>query len=394
MKRVAERVSVIVPIYNEEKRIGNCLDSIINQTYENMEIILINDGSTDRSLEICQEYADHDSRINLIDCGRAGVVNARNQGLRNATGNYITYVDSDDWIEDAHIKRLIDTVENYRADVVCFGLKRDREEGIFEESFQNIPEGVYEGEELIHSVYTRMLYTGEYYKFGILPCLWAKIFKKTVLEQVSYKVDSRIILGEDGAVTYPALLKAKRIVISPETTYHYYDGQGERRNLRDRHLNESLYYLHKVLYEAFENNENSDILLKQLRDYTSYMAVDMLKKTYGIALNICNIVIEYPEAEGKDVIVYGGGKTGREIYKSMILDPRINVVGWVDKNYQNKNHKLIQSPQIISKIDFDYIILAVRDQKVALEIEEELVCKGMEKNRILWKPVQYEIRYE
>ena len=195
-------------------------------------------------------------------------------------------------------------------------------------------------------------------------------------------------------MTYPALLKAKRIVISPETTYHYYDGQGERRNLRDRHLNESLYYLHKVLYEAFENNENSDILLKQLRDYTSYMAVDMLKKTYGIALNICNIVIEYPEAEGKDVIVYGGGKTGREIYKSMILDPRINVVGWVDKNYQNKNHKLIQSPQIISKIDFDYIILAVRDQKVALEIEEELVCKGMEKNRILWKPVQYEIRYE
>lgn len=389
-----ERVSVIVPFYNEEKRIKNCLDSILSQTYKNMEIILINDGSTDRSLEICRKYATYDLRIKLIDCIKAGVVCARNQGLRNATGNYITYVDSDDWIENTHIERLMDTIQSYKADIVCFGMKREREDNICEKVFQNIPEGVYEGEELARNIYTKMLCTGNYYEFGILPCLWAKIFKKTLLEQVSYKVDSRIILGEDGAVTYPALLKAERVVISSETTYHYYNVQNDRKDFRDSHLNENLYYLHKVLYESFEKHKNSEVLLRQLKDYTAYMAVDMLRKTYGLALNIRNIVIEYPEAEGKDVVVYGGGKIGQEIYKLLFLNPRINIVGWVDKNYQKKNKKLIQSPQIISELNFDYIIIAVGAHKLALEIEDELICKGVEKEKVLWKPVRHEIRYQ
>lgn len=96
---MSDLVSIIVPVYNAEKYLNKCLDSIVNQTYSNLEIILINDGSTDNSLSICNDYTNKDGRIIVIDKHNTGAADSRNEGLKKATGKYIMFVDSDDFID-------------------------------------------------------------------------------------------------------------------------------------------------------------------------------------------------------------------------------------------------------------------------------------------------------
>ena len=112
-----ELISVIVPVYNAEKYLQKCLDSILEQTYQNLEIIIINDGSTDNSGQICQEYEKQDDRIIYIEKENSGVSDTRNAGLDRMTGTYVTFVDSDDWVEPNYIKFLYEKVIDHKADM-------------------------------------------------------------------------------------------------------------------------------------------------------------------------------------------------------------------------------------------------------------------------------------
>ena len=112
------KVSVIVPIYNVERYLDRCLTSIINQTYKNLEIILVNDGSTDNSREIAKGYTTLDNRVKLYDKQNGGLSDARNYGINKATGDYVLYVDSDDWLDITMINTMIEEVKKYNADVV------------------------------------------------------------------------------------------------------------------------------------------------------------------------------------------------------------------------------------------------------------------------------------
>lgn len=117
-------ITVIVPVYNVEKYLEDCIKSIINQTYANIEIILVDDGSTDGSLNICKQYATEDSRITIIQQENHGVSYARNKGIEIAKGNYITFIDSDDWIEKEFIETLYNEAKEKKADVTICGYNR------------------------------------------------------------------------------------------------------------------------------------------------------------------------------------------------------------------------------------------------------------------------------
>ena len=112
-----EMVSIIIPVYNVEKYIVECLESVVNQTYENLEIILVNDGSTDNSKEICLEYAQRDQRIKLYSKENGGLSSARNYGLSKVTGNYVFFLDSDDYLVTDTIENLLNMLINTNADV-------------------------------------------------------------------------------------------------------------------------------------------------------------------------------------------------------------------------------------------------------------------------------------
>ena len=113
-------ISIIVPVYNVEKHLGNCLESILNQLYSNYEVIIVNDGSTDNSTKICEEYAVRDTRIKIINKNNGGVSSARNAGLDNMVGDYFTFVDADDTIEPEFLSTLIQNAESNKADIsIC-----------------------------------------------------------------------------------------------------------------------------------------------------------------------------------------------------------------------------------------------------------------------------------
>lgn len=112
------KISIIIPVYNVEKYLKRCLESVVNQTYKNLEIILVNDGSTDSSLEICNDYADKDPRVLVINQDNKGLSGARNSGLEIAKGDYIGFVDSDDWIETNMFSTMIKVLKDKKVDVV------------------------------------------------------------------------------------------------------------------------------------------------------------------------------------------------------------------------------------------------------------------------------------
>ena len=212
-------ISVIVPIYMIDRYVGICIESILNQTYRNLEIILVDDGGKDRCPEICDLYASKDSRIKVIHKPNGGLVSARKAGLQQSNGAFISYVDGDDWIGSGFIEGLYTAAETSGADMVCAGQTRD----LFSKSvnFTNaIVPGIYEGERL-KWLWQNMLSYGTYYRPGISTYVWNKLFKREVLLGRQATVDNRISIGEDGAVTYPALLGCSRVAVIENVAYHY-----------------------------------------------------------------------------------------------------------------------------------------------------------------------------
>ena len=121
MSKYKSLISIIIPVFNMEDKLNKCIQSVINQTYDNLEIILVNDGSKDNSLKICENYKNIDNRIKLISINNNGVSNARNIGIKNATGKYIGFVDSDDYIDNDMFETLYNNIKDNNADLSIIG---------------------------------------------------------------------------------------------------------------------------------------------------------------------------------------------------------------------------------------------------------------------------------
>ena len=126
---INKKVSIIVPVYNSEKTILRCLDSILNQTYKNIEIIIVDDGSTDNSYNLIKSRLNNDHRIKLIKKENTGVSDSRNNGLEITTGEYVTFIDSDDWIELNLIEKMVEVLEKENVDIVCCNYYLNYEDG-------------------------------------------------------------------------------------------------------------------------------------------------------------------------------------------------------------------------------------------------------------------------
>src|SRR5699024_3815218 len=122
---MSEKVTVIVPVYNVEDYLEKCIDSLLNQTYKNLEIILVNDGSTDDSANICDRYSHQDERVKVFHRNNGGLSDARNAGLKNVTGDYITFIDSDDYAETILIEEALKAIKKYNSEVVIYGYYTD-----------------------------------------------------------------------------------------------------------------------------------------------------------------------------------------------------------------------------------------------------------------------------
>ena len=207
MRLLSEKVSVIVPIYKVEKYLNKCIDSIINQTYTNLEIILVDDGSPDNSPKICDEYAKKDNRIKVIHKQNNGVSSARNVGLDISTGDYIMFIDGDDYIELNMIECMLKNMFDNDVDIVVCNINyvyKDKEFIKYDES------------DRILNNYDAMK---EFIRDGIVQAVvWNKLYKKSIIKDMKFIINK---IHEDEIFSYEAISKANSIYYNSNPFYNY-----------------------------------------------------------------------------------------------------------------------------------------------------------------------------
>lgn len=247
-------ISIIVPVYKVEKYIKQCVDSIIAQTYKDIEIILVDDGSPDNCPYICDNYAKADSRIKVVHKKNGGLMSARQAGLRAATGDYIGFVDGDDWIEPDMYEHFAAVIEKYNPDMaLCeFYFAYPQKDEL---SSQKLSKPYFEKDDMEQEIYPTMLFKGVYFMTGINPCCWSKVFKRELLEKNLYNVTTKIKIGEDAAFTYPCLLEANSVAYVDKFLYHYRINQESMTKAYDIHLEDTILIPFEILKDVFSGSE-------------------------------------------------------------------------------------------------------------------------------------------
>lgn len=238
------KVSVLVPIYNTENFLSQCIESISNQTYSKLEIILVDDGSTDNCLRICKNFAKTDNRIKIIHKTNGGLVSARIAAIEGATGDFILCVDSDDYLDSDMIEKMVNLQIQNNADVVCIGYIKEKKDGSYLRS-NYLESGVYKEDKLKY-LHSKLIYSGNFYQPGIMPFVCNKLVTRNLYKFFQMSVPLEITRGEDVAVMFPLLLKADCIVIDNDIKgYHYRQNSSSICHIVDlEHFNHKLKLFH------------------------------------------------------------------------------------------------------------------------------------------------------
>lgn len=200
-------ISIIVPVYNAENYLNKCIESLINQTYNSLEIILINDGSTDNSRHICEKFAKKDKRIKLINQKNSGVSVARNKGIDIAKGKYICFVDSDDYVSQEFVEKMFNHIKINRADLAICNINKVNNKGIKYQDYTSFDKNIITKEEYYESINS----------FGGF--LWNKIFKKSIIGNLRLEED--IYYCEDELFVINYVEKCNKISCINEPLYFY-----------------------------------------------------------------------------------------------------------------------------------------------------------------------------
>lgn len=212
------KFSIIVPLYNAEKHLNDCISSLVNQNYKNVEIILVDDGSSDNSRRICSMFASSDHRIKVINKTNGGPASARKAGAEIVTGDYIVCVDADDFITENCIYEFSRIIDRYNPDIVCSGYFTY---GKYEQRTVSpaLRSGFYSREDIVREVFPVLIQGEDATYFP--PSLWAKAFRRELLSIELQEVDNRIFIGEDSACVIPSIFRATSMYVTPMPTYYY-----------------------------------------------------------------------------------------------------------------------------------------------------------------------------
>ena len=219
----SELVSVVVPVYNVEKYLNRCLDSIVSQTYKNIEIILVDDGSTDMSSSMCDEWRRRDNRIKVVHKKNAGLGEARNSGIENATGKYICFVDSDDYIELRTISTCVALAEEKELDLVSYGFNKVNASGEIKSLIPRVKESVYVNNQVVDSFLPQLMVSGLDGKNNNLQMsLCASFIKMYVIRNNNWRCASERQLISEDVYSLLELYKYIKSVGVIEESYYYY----------------------------------------------------------------------------------------------------------------------------------------------------------------------------
>lgn len=370
-------ISIIVPVYNVAEYLPQCIESICCQTYADLEIILVDDGSTDDSPAICDAYAVKDKRIQVIHKENGGPSAARKMGIAAAHGEYISCVDSDDWIEPDMLQKLMDMGAG--ADIIA-AAGYEECDGYRGVKKNTVPEGLYATKKQREDLYGRMLMNSNFFEYGIQTSLWGKLFKRDIFEKCCAEVADVINYGEDTACIYPCVLAAESIYVTNLLLYHYRVRKGSI--VRSAKVSEENFrYLHKTLKLNFDRSVYKEILNIQLR---YYMWQALLLKGYEY-IDSRMLLFPFEKVKpGMRVAVYGAGMFGQVIENYCRCSKDLSVAAWFDRRYDMyiRQGLPVKSSSDVMNTDFDVLVIAILNVSLAERIKEDYVGLGLAEDKI------------
>lgn len=374
---VDKKISIIVPIYNLENYLEKCVSSILDQTYSNIEVILVNDGSNDDSGAICDRYMEEDDRVLVIHKSNGGVVSARKAGIEVATGEYIGFVDGDDWIDNCMYEVLAKHMED--VELVCSGYCKVFENGT---TFIHdaIPEGKYQGEVDLCYIRENMIFLGNTQNIGIYGNMCNKLFLTSLLRQVSIYWDTELVYGEDMVFLHSYILKCKSLYVLRKAYYNYYMRSTSAVHTKDEHYLEKINQLYLALKDVYSVSLLRNILMYKLQKYMMVLICRDVGTRMGFYRDVCIpwYIFPYDNLNGKRIALYGAGAVGQDYYTQIMKNSDLKLTAWVDRNweqYRKKGMEVIGVSEL-EKIEYDYLIIAIKHRLAAEKIKHELYTGG------------------
>ena len=443
-------VSVVMPVYNAGIYLKDAISDILNQTNKDFELICVDDGSTDKSLQILEYFAEQDNRIKIISQGNEGAGAARNAGMKLAQGEYLLFLDADDRFENKLLEKATELAKSTEADIVLFGsdgfindtgvitgiipYPKPQAEGVY--SYKDMPRSLFS----IHGA-----------------VIWNKLYRKSYIDKIQLKFQQTPYMN-DVFFSLISVAKANEIVYLDSVLMHYRQGQQNTisgykikavhpeyafeilRDVKNELVNSGIFQNLRLSYA----NVVAELILPHLdmvtpNNYTVYMRyltseflsetclnvltkddmvheylydkVECLCKIGFIAFLCMNFNNKYQELEylrdelfkiesskgkcyslpssiiwGSKIVLFGAGYRGKESYDNINKNDYCKIVAWIDSRATTafKDNSLIREPEYIMGLSYDYILIAVEDFEIMMEIREMLMRMGISRERIVW----------
>lgn len=381
------QISVIVPVYNQkENYLDECILSICNQTYKNVEIILVDDGSAAVCSKICDEYCLKDSRIKVIHKENGGTASARKAGIQAASGDYVSFVDSDDWIDPDLYDKVAAVLAENEADIVSYGYYRNYENGTSMKVINHHKKLYCERKDFEKEVFPYFIRTNDLFDTDLPITICCYLYKVDLACVVAQKISDEIKTSEDYLFALTALLNAKSFCFSPYIGYHY------RCNVNSKtHNLKSIKELEARTYKAADNaindscyDEYNKKILKKKNLLMTYDAL-MLRDYSLLVSDETDFLFPYTKVKrDSKILIYGAGKFGKQIYSIVKNSTNYEVVGRADKNWKlyEKQGVDVIAPEDILDLDYDYIIIAITYANIRNQAKKYLMELGISEDKI------------
>lgn len=385
-----EMISIIVPVYNVSHYLEQCIESIIHQTYKNIEIILVDDGSTDGGSKICDDYKEKDNRIKVLHQKNSGLTVTRRNGVNLACGDYIGFVDGDDWIENSMYQTLYDYIHNEKVDIVTSRGYREYQWGQGRSTLgDSIPEGKYEINEEEDYILTHVFPGIHGKREFINGAVWNKLFRARLIKDVLNGIDDHVHgYMDDTVCVVGTILRAKNIFIASDVLYHHRERKDSFTYSKNSKGLLQVNYGYLALKRMIDSSRYKEKISLNLIEFVSQATVSAYNNLFEIKDYVMPQYFFKSEKipYHSRVLLYGAGKVGSSYWSQLKAEGKYEVLGILDKNAETyADLNMVYAVGEFRNYEFDYIIIAVKDIEMAKTIRFDMIKRGVDAEKIVWE---------
>lgn len=380
------KISVIIPVYNTEKYLKRCLDSVVNQTLADIEIICVNDGSTDGCPQILETYAAKDNRVKVIHKENCGLVSARKTGVTAASGEYVGYVDSDDWIETDMYETLYRNACGSNADLVSCGYFL---EGSYTTvHMDTVEEGLYAGKRMTF-LRENTIYRLDRKETGLRASLCNKLFSRELIKRIQFDIPDNLTMAEDKMCLLTYILECGSVMVLNRAYYHYMINAQSMVHVPDTGFLLNVNAVYQYLITLYKHPNFTKTMRMQSELYIMELLLKGMNSLMGFETR--NLLWFDPYwldkiPGGSKVVLYGAGEAGKKCRQQLLSKADLHYAGCVDFGYDNIQDEVlrVEAPEVLKAIDYDYIVITIKNPAKAEQIREQLEALPVAPEKILW----------